>query len=66
MEKRVRTAPPPKPTLNEEVPEDAAEKLSDFLNALDEWGAEDNLERAKAILDFQRDGYDISEYETEE
>jgi hypothetical protein len=69
MAKRVRTAPPPKPSSSEEymkVPEDAAEKLSDFLNALDEWGVEDNLERARVILDFQRDGYDLSEYEVEE
>ncbi|UXT47808.1 hypothetical protein FY136_00580 [Agrobacterium tumefaciens] len=38
------------------------EKLSLFLDALDEWGCEDNLERAKEILDFQRCGYDLSEY----
>jgi hypothetical protein len=39
-----------------------AQKLADFLDALDEWGCEDNLERAKQILDFQRSGYDLSEY----
>lgn len=36
--------------------------LSSFLDALDEWGVEDNQERAKAILEFQRHGYDLSEY----
>lgn len=39
------------------------QKLSDFLDALDEWGCDDNLERAKQILEFQRQGYDLSEYE---
>lgn len=38
------------------------QKLADFLEALDERGCEDNLEYAKAILDFQRCGYDLSEY----
>lgn len=38
------------------------EKLANFLDALDEWGCDDNLERAKQILDFQRSGYDLSEY----
>lgn len=38
------------------------QKLSDLLDALDEWGCEDNLKRATAILDFQRCGYDLSEY----
>lgn len=39
-----------------------AQNLANFLDALDEWGCEDNLERAKQILDFQRSGYDMSEY----
>ena len=39
------------------------EKLAEFLTALDEWECNDNLERAKQILDFQRNGYDLSEYE---
>jgi hypothetical protein len=39
------------------------QKLADFLDALEEWGCDDNLERAKAILEFQRHGYDLSEYE---
>lgn len=38
------------------------QKLADFLDALDEWDCDDNTERAKAILDFQRCGYDLSEY----
>ncbi|MGV2049052.1 hypothetical protein ACQZ48_03095 [Agrobacterium sp. 22-209-1] len=38
------------------------QKLADFLDALDEWGCNDNLERAKEILDFQRCGCDLSEY----
>jgi hypothetical protein len=38
------------------------EKLAHFLDALDEWGCDDNLERAKAILEFQRCGYDLEEY----
>jgi hypothetical protein len=39
------------------------EKLSEFLDALDEWGCDDNLARARHILEFQRHGYDLSEYE---
>lgn len=39
------------------------QKLADFLEALDEWGCEDNLERAKHILEFQRHCYDLSEYD---
>lgn len=39
------------------------QKLADFLDALDEWGCEDNLDRAKHILEFQRHGYDLSEYD---
>jgi len=38
------------------------QKLWGFLDALDEWGCDDNLERAKQILDFQRNGYDLEEY----
>ena len=37
--------------------------LSDFLDALDEWGCEDSLERAEAIIAFIDSGYDLSEYE---
>ena len=36
--------------------------LSSFLDALEEWGLEDNVSKAKHILDFQRCGYDLSEY----
>lgn len=39
------------------------EKLSLFLDALDEWGCEDNDERAKGIADFIASGFDLSEYE---
>lgn len=39
------------------------QKLAAFLDALDEWGCEDNMERARQILEFQRNGYDLSEYE---
>lgn len=42
---------------------DLAEKLAAFLDALDEWGCDDNLKRAEQILEFQRHGYDLSEYE---
>ena len=37
-------------------------QLSLFLDALDEWGCDDNEERAKAILEFQKSGYDLSLY----
>jgi len=39
------------------------EKLSLFLDALDEWGCDDNDARAKAIADFIAGGFDLSEYE---
>jgi len=39
------------------------QKLAAFLDALDEWGCDDNLDRATQILEFQRHGYDLSEYE---
>ena len=42
--------------------DDFAEALEAFLDALDEWDCTDNAERAKEILDFQRCGYDLSEY----
>jgi hypothetical protein len=38
------------------------QKLASFLDALDEWGCDDNLDRAEHILEFQRHGYDLSEY----
>jgi len=38
------------------------EKLFAFLEALDEWGCEDNAERASAILDFIASGYDLNAY----
>lgn len=38
------------------------QKLADFLDALDAWDCDDNMERAKHILEFQRQGYDMSEY----
>jgi len=39
------------------------EKLSLFLDALDEWGCEDNDARAREIADFIAGGFDLSEYE---
>ncbi|MNW15397.1 hypothetical protein D3C71_2138870 [compost metagenome] len=44
------------------APDDYEEKLSDFLDALDEWGCEDNTERAEQIIEFQRTGYDLDAY----
>ena len=41
---------------------DFAEALTSFLDALDDWGVKENDQRAKAILDFQRTGYDLAEY----
>lgn len=41
---------------------DARLQLSLFLDALDEWGCDDKEERAKAILDFQNSGCDLSAY----
>ena len=41
---------------------DFKDSLTAFLDALDEWGVTENDERAKAILDFQRCGYDLAEY----
>lgn len=43
--------------------ENLEQKLADFLDALDAWDCDDNLERAKHILEFQRQGYDLSGYE---
>lgn len=43
-------------------PADYEEKLSSFLDALDEWGCEDNGERAEHIIEFQRTGYDLDAY----
>ena len=42
---------------------DQISKLSDFLDALDEWGCEDNDERAEAIAEFAVGGFDLSAYE---
>lgn len=39
------------------------ELLSDFLDALDEWGCEDNTARAEHIAAFIADGFDLSAYE---
>lgn len=39
-----------------------AEALSIFLDALDEWGCEDNDERAAAIIEFLDGGCDLSAY----
>lgn len=47
------------------APTDFDQKLSDFLDALDEWGCEDNAERAQQIIDFQRTGYDLDAYHIE-
>ena len=41
---------------------DIEQALSDFLDALDAWGCDDNFERAKQILEFQRNGYCLAEY----
>lgn len=44
-----------------------AEKLSVFIGALEEWGCGDHFDIANHIIEFQRSGYDLSEYmETEE
>lgn len=52
--------PPARPRI--QAPSDFEEKLSDFLEALDEWGCDDNAERAQQILEFQRTGYDLDAY----
>lgn len=36
--------------------------LATFLGALDEWGCDDNDERAKEIAGFVVGGFDLSEY----
>lgn len=41
------------------------ELLSVFLDALDEWGCDDNLERANSIADFIAGGFDLTAYEAE-
>lgn len=43
-------------------PPNATDKLSAFLDALEEWGCEDNEKRAEEILAFQRGGYDLTAY----
>lgn len=37
--------------------------LTVFLGALDEWGCDDNEERARLIIRFLDGGCDLSEYE---
>lgn len=44
------------------APDDFEQKLSAFIDALDEWGCSDNAARAKEILQFQRAGYDLDSY----
>lgn len=39
--------------------------LADFLEALDEWGCDDNLMRASQIADFIAGGFDLTAYEEE-
>lgn len=41
------------------------ELLSHFLDALDEWGCDDNLQRASEIADFIAGGFDLTAYEEE-
>ncbi len=53
-------ASPPAPRVV--APDDYREKLSSFLDALDEWGCDDNGERAEHIIEFQRTGYDLDAY----
>ena len=55
-----QSAPPANARV--QAPEEFEEKLSDFLEALDEWGCDDNAERAREILEFQRTGYDLDAY----
>lgn len=40
------------------------ESLSHFLDALDEWGCEDNDQRAAEIIAFLDGGCDLSAYES--
>lgn len=56
------TEPPPAPQTTVMAPADYEQKLSEFLDALDEWGCEDNTERAEQIIEFQRTGYDLDAY----
>lgn len=39
------------------------ELLSHFLEALDEWGCDDNMDRANHIADFIAGGFDLTAYE---
>ena len=41
---------------------DQVAAISTFLDALDEWGCEDNDERAEQIAAFIAGGFDLSEY----
>lgn len=52
--------PPQMKSVN--APADYQDKLSSFLDALDEWGCEDNIERAEQLIEFQRTGYDLDAY----
>ncbi len=42
---------------------DCTTALHHFLDALDEWGCDDNEERASAIIEFLDGGCDLSQYE---
>lgn len=42
---------------------DQVTRLSHYLDALDEWGCEDNEERAKELAEFMAGGFDLSSYE---
>lgn len=44
-------------------PTECTERLSMFLDALDEWGCSSNDERAKEIMKFLSSGADLSNYE---
>ena len=39
------------------------EMLADFMDAMDEWGCDDNQSRAQSIADFIASGFDLTEYE---
>lgn len=60
--KNLTAESPPVPRLGVIAPDGFEQKLGDFLDALDEWGCQDNAERAQAILEFQRTGYDLDAY----
>ncbi len=43
--------------------DDQRVRMQWFLDALDEWGCEENAARAAAIIDFIASGFDLSPYE---